>query len=181
MVEVPALRAFATPAESIVATVGSDDVHPTRVVISAMLLSEYVPCAWNARFVPAMMLGLAGVRSIFVRVTEPLDVTLSETVAVRVREPPVAVTVTGNVPRLAFAVAVKFRLELPEPGAPIEDGVNVAVTPLGSPEADNATELLKPPTAWVVMPIEALLPCWTVTVPGDVVTVKSGVEAVPIT
>ena len=116
-----------------------------------------------------------------VRVVVVVDVTLSDTLAVRVREPPLAVTVSGNVPAVAVGVAVKLRLELPEPGAPIDDGVKVAVTPLGSPETESAIELLKPPVACVVMPIEALLPCWTLTVPGDAVTVKSGVEAVPIT
>lgn len=76
---------------------------------------------------------------------------------------------------------MKLRLEVPEPGAPMDVGVKLAVTPLGSPEIESAIELLKPPAACVVMPIEALLPCWTLMVPGEAVTVKSGVEAVPIT
>ena len=65
--------------------------------------------------------------------------------------PPVAVTVTFAVPVVAVAPAVKVRVELPLPGAAIEAGLKLAVTPVGTPDADRETAELKPPLTVVVM------------------------------
>ena len=59
--------------------------------------------------------------------------------------PPLAVTVTLVVPVVAVLLAEKVRVELPLPGAPIEAGLKLAVTPAGRPEAESDTAELKPP------------------------------------
>jgi hypothetical protein len=80
-----------------------------------------------------------------VSVATAVDCTVSDTFAERVRLPPVAVTVTGNVPVAASAAAVKFSVEVPAPAAGIVTGVNVTTTPLGTPVAESVTGLLKDP------------------------------------
>ena len=69
--------------------------------------------------------------------------------------PPVAVTVTLKAPAAAMLLAEIVSVELPVPGAAIELGLKLAVTPAGRPEADNAIEELKPPVTVVEI---ALLP-----------------------
>lgn len=64
--------------------------------------------------------------------------------------PPVAVTVTLAVPVVAVELAANVRVELPLPGAAIDVGLKLAVTPVGRPEADKETALLKPPLTVVV-------------------------------
>ena len=50
-----------------------------------------------------------------------------------------------TVPVVAVPLAVKVRVELPLPGAAMEAGLKVAVTPAGNPEAESETAELKPP------------------------------------
>ena len=69
-----------------------------------------------------------------------------------------AVTVTFDVPVVAVLLAVNVRVELPLPGAAIELGLKLAVTPEGRPEADNATAELKPPLTAVEILVLPVLP-----------------------
>jgi len=78
-------------------------------------------------------------------------VTVSVSVAVWVTPPPVAVTVTVAVPAVAVLLAESVSVELPLPGAAIEAGLKLAVTPEGKPEAENDTAALKPPLTVVEM------------------------------
>src|SRR5258708_5864037 len=80
-----------------------------------------------------------------------------------------------TVPVVAVALAVKVSVEVPLPGAAIEAGLKEAVTPAGSPEADNETAELKPPLIVVEMVEVAVVPCVTLTAAGDAVTAKSAV------
>ena len=64
--------------------------------------------------------------------------------------PPVAVTVTVKVPSVAERLALRVKVADPEPGAAIDDLLRVAVTPLPSPDTDNATAELKVPETAVV-------------------------------
>src|SRR6185369_16160371 len=116
-----------------------------------------------------------------VSVAVEVEVTVSARLAVRVREPPTPVTVTLNGPVLAFAAAVKASVDVPEPGATIDDGVKVAVTPLGTPDTDRATELLNDPNTYDVTPTEALFPCCTLTEVGATEIARSGAVVVPMT
>src|SRR5713226_2995272 len=69
-------------------------------------------------------------------------------------------------------------VELPEPGAAIEDGLKATVVPEGWPEADSATALLKPPETVVVM-VTLPEPPWAIEVEaGEAEIVKSLVEVV---
>jgi len=55
--------------------------------------------------------------------------------------------------------------------------LNTAVTPLGSPEADKLTPLLKPFDRVIVIVLVPLLPCVIVTLLGEADRLKFGVPA----
>jgi hypothetical protein len=76
------------------------------------------------------------------------------------------------------AETVKVAVELPEPGAAIEDGLKATVTPEGCPEADRAMALLKPPETAVVTVEVPELPWTTEIAAGEAEIVKSGVPPV---
>lgn len=89
--------------------------------------------------------------------------------------PPVAVTVTVNVPRVAVLLAFRVNVEVPDPGAAIDVLLNDAVTPLPSPDADNAIAELNDPEIAVVIvtvpePLRAI-----VSEVGEAPTVKPAV------
>jgi hypothetical protein len=80
-------------------------------------------------------------------------VTVTETVAVCVKPPTVPVTVTAAVTVLAVLVALRVIVLDPLAGF----GLNDAVTPAGSPEADRLTLLVKPlcgVTLTVLVPLD---------------------------
>jgi len=68
-------------------------------------------------------------------------------------------------------------VEVPEPGAAMDGGTKLTVTPVGCPVADKATAELNPPKMPVLMVDEPLLPCTTDAEAGDAEIVKSGVPA----
>lgn len=106
-----------------------------------------------------------------------MTVMVSEITAVCVTPPPVAVTVTLDVPVVAVPLAMNVSIELPLPGAPIEAELKLAVTPEGKPEADNEIAELNPPLTLVVIVELPDAPCARVRLEGDAFTVKSGVCA----
>ena len=68
-------------------------------------------------------------------------------------------------------------VEAPDPGAAMDEGLKLTVTPVGCPVADKATAELNPPEIATVTVDEPLLPCTTGTEVGDPEIVKSGVAA----
>jgi hypothetical protein len=84
-------------------------------------------------------------------VVPPLAVMVKAIVAVWVMPPPVAFTVTFVVPVVAVLLAVNVIVELPLPGAAIDAGLKLAVTPEGRPEVDNEIAELNPPLTVVEM------------------------------
>jgi len=66
-------------------------------------------------------------------------------------------------------------VEVPDPGAGMDVGLKLTVTPAGWPVADKATAELNPPEIAVVIVDEPLFPCTTGTEVGDAETVKLGV------
>jgi hypothetical protein len=81
------------------------------------------------------------------------------------------------VPVVAVLLADNVKVELPLPGATIEAGLKLAVTPVGSPDADSVTGELKPPLT-VVEIVELPEPPWaTLKEDGEALTAKSGVAA----
>jgi len=66
---------------------------------------------------------------------------------------------------------------VPEPGAAIDVGLKVTVTPEGCPLAVKATAELKPPETVVVSVDAPLLPCATETEVGEAASVNAGTGA----
>lgn len=95
-------------------------------------------------------------------------------VVVWVTPPPVAVTVTVALPVVAALLAERVRVELPLPGAAMELGLKLAVTPDGNPEAENETVALKPPLTLVVIVLLPELPCTIERLVGEALKLKSG-------
>jgi hypothetical protein len=94
--------------------------------------------------------------------------------------PPVAFTVTLVVPVVAVLLAVKVRVELPLPGAAIEVGLKLAVTPAGRPEADNEIAELNPPLTEVEIVLLPDVPWATDKLVGEALKVKLGVAVAVI-
>ena len=65
-------------------------------------------------------------------------------------------------------------VELPEPGAGIDAGAKLTVTPVGWPVADKATAELKPPGTPTEIVDVPLFPRTTDTEPGEAEMVKVG-------
>jgi len=115
-------------------------------------------------------------------VNEPVTaaVTVNETVAVCVIPPPVPVTVMAYVPVAVVDATARVSVDDPDPGAAMEVGLKVAVTPLGIPDADRAIAVLNPPETAVVIVEPPLLPCATETEVGEADRVNAGVAAAVI-
>jgi hypothetical protein len=84
-------------------------------------------------------------------------------VVVFVRLPDVPVTVTGAVPVMAVLLAVRVSVVEEVAGF----GVNEAVTPLGSPEAEKFTSPVKPFWGVMVIVLVPLVPCVMLRLVGD--------------
>jgi len=54
------------------------------------------------------------------------------------------------VPAGAFSATVRMKSDVPEPGAAMEDGLKLKVTPEGTPLAEKAMAESKPPETLVV-------------------------------
>ena len=108
-------------------------------------------------------------------VVVPPEVTVSEIVVLCEMPPPLAFTVIVDVPTVAVLLALKVKVELPEPGAAIDVGLKAAVTPAGNPLAESETDELKPPETVVEIKLVPLPPAATKTLAGDALSVKSGV------
>ena len=104
-----------------------------------------------------------------------VDEMVRVTVVVCVSEPDVPVIVTAFAPVVAVLLAVNVTvLEVVALA-----GLNDAVTPVGRPEADNATLLLKPFVGEMVIVLEPLEPCATVKLLGEADSEKSAVPVEP--
>ena len=88
--------------------------------------------------------------------------------------PPLPVTVIGYAPTAVLDPTVMVIVELPEPGAGIRLGLKLTVVPVGIPEVDKLTTLLKPPMIVVVMVDVPWFPCCTLSEAGEAEIVKFG-------
>lgn len=91
--------------------------------------------------------------------------------------PPVAVIVIADVPLVAVLPTVNVSVELPPPGAAMDAGLKLAVTPVGRPEAERETAELKPPLTVVEIVVLPELPWMTERLAGDALSVKLGEAA----
>ena len=80
-----------------------------------------------------------------------------------VKLPDVPVMVTVTVPALAVPLAVSVNVLVVVAGF----ALNVAATPLGSPDADKLTRPLNPFCGVIVTLLVPLVPCDRVKAPGD--------------
>src|SRR5208337_5520108 len=101
---------------------------------------------------------------------------LMSTDAVWVLPPPVPVMVIEYAPADVDASAVIVRRELPEPGAAMGLCRKFAVAPVGRPDAESETALLKLPRTEVLTAVIPIEPCGTDTVTGAAAIVKSGIQ-----
>jgi hypothetical protein len=79
------------------------------------------------------------------------------------------------VPVVVVEATIMVMVELPEPGAAMDVGLKLTVTPVGWPDADKATAELKPPEMAVVIVDLPLLPWTTDSEEGEAEMVKLGV------
>ena len=79
------------------------------------------------------------------------------------------------VPAAALLAAVNVNVELPLPGAAIDVGLKLAVTPAGNPETESDTAELKPPLTVVEIVLLPEVPCNTERLAGEALTLKSAV------
>ena len=90
------------------------------------------------------------------------------------RLPDVPVTVIVYVPAVVIEATAMVMVEVPEPGAAMEVGLKVTVTPVGWPVADKPIAESNPFKTAVVIVDVPLLPCTTETEVGDAEMVKFG-------
>lgn len=88
--------------------------------------------------------------------------------------PPVAVMVTVEDPVVAVALAVSVRVDVPLPGAAIDAGAKLAVTPAGKPDAESEIAELKPLLTAVEIEELPEVPCVIERLLGDALSVKFG-------
>jgi hypothetical protein len=110
--------------------------------------------------VPCVMLRLLGDAD---RAKFGGGITVRPTVIVLVKVPDVPVIVTVTVPVVAVLRAVSVKALVAVAGF----GLNDAVTPLGRPDADKLTLLLKPPWGVTVIVLMPLVPCVMLRLLGD--------------
>ena len=139
------------------------ELKPPLTVVEMVLLPE----------APLAMERLAG-DALKAKSGVAAEVTVRLMVAVWVTPPPVAVIVTVALPVVAVLLAERVRVELPLPGAAIDVGLKLAVTPDGNPEAVSETAELKPPLTLVVIVLVPELPCVIERLVGDALRLKSG-------
>ena len=140
------------------------ELNPPLTLVESVLLPEL---PWTTE-------RLAG-EALSVNVGVAAALTVRAIIMVWVTPPPVPVTVTFTVPVVAVLLAVKVRLELPAPGAAMEAGLKLAVTPEGSPETESETAALNPPLTVVVTVLLAELPWVMLSAEGDGITMKLAV------
>ena len=83
--------------------------------------------------------------------------------------------VTFAAPVVAVPVAENVRVELPLPGAAMELGLKLAVTPAGKPDAESEIAELNPPLTVVEIVLLPELPWTTDKLAGEAFKVKLGV------
>jgi hypothetical protein len=132
------------------------------VLVTVIVLVPLVPCVTVTEVGAAETLKFG----------EVVEFTVNASVVVAVRLPEVPVIVTVAVPVVAVLLAVSVIRLVPVVGfVP-----NVAVTPLGRPDAARFTLPENPFTSWTVMVLVPLPPCVIVKLLGESDKVKLGVE-----
>jgi hypothetical protein len=152
-----------------VAAVVFDELHVTMAVRSFVLVSVYVPVAWNCTVLPTVAEEFVGVTTMDFRAAA-VTVSVDEVEWTRDALVPVIVIVDGPSGVLPFVVIVS--VEFPDPV--IVAGAKVAAVPAGNPLAFKFTLPLKPLNDPIEAEYIAELPNGTVCDPGEAEIEKSG-------
>lgn len=129
----------------------AERVTPLAKPLVGWMVIVVVPCAER------LMVKLVG-DAVSVKLPVAGAVTVRETVAMCEVPPPVPVTLIVYVPTAVVEATAMVMAEVPEPGAAMDAGLKLTVTPAGWPDADKDTAELKPPETPVVMVDEPLPP-----------------------
>ncbi len=130
----------------------------------AIVLLPVEPCAMETAFGEAEIVKASG------------GVTVRRTVAVGcVVLAPVPVMRIGYEPTGVLEDTATIMVEVPAPGAAMDMGLKLTVTPVRRPDAERATAELKPPEMAIVMVDVPLLPCATEIELGEAETVNVAV------
>jgi hypothetical protein len=146
----------------------ADNVTPAEKPLVGWMVIVVVPCD------DRVMVKLAG-EADSVKLPAACAVTVKETVVVGLMPPPDPLTVIVYVPAAVVEATAIVMVELPEPGAAMEAGLKLTVTPAGWPVDDKATAELKPPAMVEEIVEVPLLPWTTETEAGEADRVKLGV------
>jgi hypothetical protein len=158
------LKLAVTPVGKPAAESDTAELKPLLIDVEIVVLPE-VPCVTDSPEGDAATVKSGAVAALTVRAT----------IVVWVAPPPLAVTVTFEVPVVAVLLDEKVRVELPFPGAEMEGGLKLAVTPAGNPDTDNEIAELKPPLTPVEIVVAPEFPCVTESAAGEAAKLKSGV------
>jgi len=158
------LKLAVTPVGRPAAERDTAELKPLLTDVEIVVLPE-LPCVTDS----------AGGEAVTVKSGAVTGLTDRATVVVWVVPPPLAVTVTFEVPVVAVVLDEKVSVELPLPGAVMEAGLKLAVTPVGNPDTDNEIAELKPPLTLVEMVVAAEFPCVKESAAGEAAKLKSGV------
>ena len=158
------LKLAVTPVGRPAAESDTAELKPLLTDVEIVVLPE-LPCVTDS----------AGGEAVTVKSGAVTGLTDRATVVVWVVPPPLAVTVTFEVPVVAVVLDEKVSVELPFPGAVMEAGLKLAVTPVGNPDTDNEIAELKPPLTLVEMVVAAEFPCVKESAAGEAAKLKSGV------
>jgi hypothetical protein len=142
------------------------------------MVADVAPVLPQARVLdcPGAIVARLAVKKAMAGMEEATIVTASGAVAVR--PPPDAVTVAEKVPGAAEPVDEMARMALPLPGEGTSWGVNVPVTPAGSPLTERLTAALKPPLPAVVTFTLPWFPALMATDDGLAVMARAGLAVV---
>jgi hypothetical protein len=158
------LKLAVTPVGRPAAESDTAELKPLLTAVEIVVLPE-LPCVTDS----------PGGDAVTVKSGAVAGLTDRATVVVWVVPPPLAVTVTIEVPVVAVVLDEKVSVELPLPGAVMEAGLKLAATPVGNPDTDNEIAELKPPLALVEMVVAAKFPCVKESAAGEAAKLKSGV------
>lgn len=177
--EVPVMVTVAVPDDALLAAVKVTVLLPEATALNAAVTPEGRPEAVNVTaalnpfcaaieialvaLVPELRLTLAGLAE---RVKLGGAAIVSIIVALLLIVPDVPVTVTVELPGVAFAAALKLSVLVCAVDV-VDAGLNAAVTPDGSPETERVTLAVKPLSGVTVMVLDPLAPCVMLTLAGD--------------
>jgi hypothetical protein len=144
-------------------------LNPPETVV-VMVLLPLLPCTTETEVGEAAMVkeGVAPA------------VTVSEAVALCEVPPLVPVAVIVYVPVAVVEATAIVMVDVPEPGAAMDVGLKLTVTPVGWPLAVKATAALNPPETALVIVDVPLLPCTTETEVGEAEMLKAGLDELPV-